>query len=169
MDYKYVSNHEVVVVWSLLAEHEVDHVAVEAVHPDWQKPDLVVALVLLLLLARPLLLPLLVGLVEGSLLVGLEMFKMWASEQSGFFAVVQEAAGEDGVDDLDLVVAEVANEEGLVLRPVVLHPQTGQDVADGTVLLLHLLVVTPALLGLPAPHEHRHRLENLVRASHVFI
>ena len=50
-----------------------------------------------------------------------------------------------------------------------LVPQTTEYIAEAAMFLLHLLVVAPALLGLPAAHEQRHRFEDLISASHVFV
>lgn len=49
-----------------------------------------------------------------------------------------------------------------------LPPQIKKDQTDGVViLLLHLLVMTPALFGLATAHESGHGLEDAVQTSHL--
>lgn len=44
-----------------------------------------------------------------------------------------------------------------------------EDYGEFTVFFLHLLVMTPTLLGLSSPDELLHRLENLVCPAHVAV
>lgn len=48
-------------------------------------------------------------------------------------------------------------------------PEVRNDGGEVQVLLLHLLVMAAALLGLTSPHEHLHRLEDLIHSSHVAV
>lgn len=50
---------------------------------------------------------------------------------------------------------------------VEVHAQFDDDLVEGVVLLLHLLVVAPALLCLPGLNEVGHALEDLVGPSEV--
>ena len=52
---------------------------------------------------------------------------------------------------------------------VVLFSEIGDDGGEVEVLLLHLLVMAATLLCLSCSHEHLHRLEDLVHATHVTI
>ena len=52
---------------------------------------------------------------------------------------------------------------------VVLFSEIGDDGGEVEVLLLHLLVMAATLLGLSCSHEHLHRLEDLVHATHVTV
>lgn len=45
--------------------------------------------------------------------------------------------------------------------------EVSNDGDEIVILLLHFLVMTATLLGLPRAHEQLHRLENLVHATHV--
>ena len=54
-----------------------------------------------------------------------------------------------------------------VSRRESLVAKVDEDLVEGTVLLLHLLMVTAALLGLPTLHEGSHALEDLVGAAEV--
>ena len=76
---------------------------------------------------------------------------------------------EDGVDDLDIIGAEVIEQKFLALGVIVLLSQIYQNPGDAVVLLLHLLVMAPALLGLPGAHEGGHGLEDLVHPAHVLV
>ena len=50
-----------------------------------------------------------------------------------------------------------------------LFSEIGDDGGEVEVLLFHFLVVAATLLCLSCPHEHLHRLEDLVHTAHVAI
>lgn len=52
---------------------------------------------------------------------------------------------------------------------IVADPQVVQNVVKRTILLLHFLVMAPALIGGPGADEGGHAFENLVHASELFV
>lgn len=47
------------------------------------------------------------------------------------------------------------------------HPEFQQDLIEGMILLLHLLMMTPALFCLSCGDEASHVLEDLIRSSEI--
>ena len=69
----------------------------------------------------------------------------------------------------DICLIHVIEQRFNLCGDVVYLSEVGDDGDEVVVLLLHFLVMTAALFGLPCAHEQLHGLEDLVHASHVSI
>lgn len=73
------------------------------------------------------------------------------------------------VRNLDRVIPQLLLYWTCLDGVVVPHPQVADDVVEALELLLHLLVVGPALISSPGTDKVSHRLEDLVHPPHILV